>query len=159
MAKNKNDNNSLFSGYKPPVINSSSAEKDKPKSSTAELSVDNKTSKSSKSKSSSAAKESAVAQKKQPAKKSEPVEISVPSETPELISPAVATVPESETRNRVIPLVGRPKQLDGIYHRFQARIREDLYSYALSISGPDQQYQSINAYLNELIANDMEKKL
>ena len=57
-----------------------------------------------------------------------------------------------------MPRSGRPKTLEGKYHNFTARLREDLYDYAQSISGKDKEYQSVNDYLNRLIARDMLSK-
>ena len=54
-----------------------------------------------------------------------------------------------------MPKPGRPKTLEGKYHIFTARIREDLFGYAQSITGKDSDYQSVNDYLNQLIARDM----
>lgn len=54
-----------------------------------------------------------------------------------------------------MPRSGRPKTLEGKYHIFTARLREDLFQYAQSITGKDQEFQSVNDYLNRLIARDM----
>lgn len=54
-----------------------------------------------------------------------------------------------------MPKPGRPKTLEGKYHIFTARIREDLFNYAQSRTGKDSDYQSVNDYLNQLIARDM----
>lgn len=57
----------------------------------------------------------------------------------------------------IIRRPGRKKELEGEYHVFAARIRQDLFDYAQQISGKNKQYQSVNAYINELIWNDMNK--
>lgn len=57
-----------------------------------------------------------------------------------------------------IPRSGRPKLLEGKYHNFTARIREDLYKYAETQAGKGKEYQSINDYINRLIARDMLSK-
>ncbi len=54
-----------------------------------------------------------------------------------------------------MPRSGRPKSLEGKYHNFTARLREDLYEYAQSKVGKDKEYQSVNDYINRLIARDM----
>lgn len=57
-----------------------------------------------------------------------------------------------------MPRSGRPKTLEGKYHIFTARLREDLYEYAQSVSGKDKEFQSVNDYINRLIARDMLSK-
>lgn len=54
-----------------------------------------------------------------------------------------------------LPRSGRPKTLEGKYHTFSARIREDLYEYAKNKVEEGSTYQSINDYINRLIARDM----
>ena len=54
-----------------------------------------------------------------------------------------------------LPRSGRPKTLEGKYHTFSARIREDLYEYAKNKVEEGSTYQSVNDYLNRLIARDM----
>ncbi len=57
-----------------------------------------------------------------------------------------------------LPKSGRPKTLEGKYHTFSARIREDLYGYAKNKVEEGSTYQSVNDYLNRLIARDMLSK-
>lgn len=54
-----------------------------------------------------------------------------------------------------MPRSGRPKTLEGKYHIFTARLREDLFEYAQSITGKDKEYQSVNDLINRLIAKEM----
>ena len=81
-----------------------------------------------------------------------------------LIEPEKAETPVQLVKNPdpiiddmayAMPRSGRPKTLDGKYHNFTARLREDLYEYALSVSGKDKTFQSVNDYINRLIARDM----
>ena len=52
--------------------------------------------------------------------------------------------------------IGRPKVYDYKMHPLQTRIREDLFEYAQSQCGKGKKYQSVNAYLNELILKEMQ---
>lgn len=54
-----------------------------------------------------------------------------------------------------MPRSGRPKTLEGKYHIFTARIREDLFEQVQSMVGKNKEYQSVNDYLNRLIAKDL----
>ena len=58
----------------------------------------------------------------------------------------------------IIPAVGRPKRLEGSYHNFAARIRNDLFEFLEEESGKGKAYQSVNEYLNELIMREMVSK-
>lgn len=58
-----------------------------------------------------------------------------------------------------LPRAGRPKTLEGKYHYYTARIREDLFQYAQTRVGKGEEFQSVNDYINRLIAKDMLSKM
>lgn len=129
MAKNKTTNNDLFKGFNPPKIN---------KTETKESSVvtDDEIEK--------AATEETVS------KSSEPEKIVPVSE--------VKPTPVINDMAYAMPAFGRPKVMEGKYHNYNARIREDLFEYAQSCAGKNKPYQSVNDYINRLIARDMLSK-
>jgi hypothetical protein len=65
------------------------------------------------------------------------------------------TINNVELMQFALPRAGRPKTLEGKYHIYTARIREDLYQYAQTRVGKDEEFQSVNDYINRLIAKDM----
>lgn len=69
------------------------------------------------------------------------------------------TVPQLIEQNEepimAIRPMGRPKVYDYKMHPLQTRIREDLFEYAQEQCGKNKKYQSVNAYINELILRDM----
>lgn len=93
-------------------------------------------------------------------KKPEPTPIVDKVEPPKPVEEvkSVVAVQPVQTVNEMafsMPRSGRPKSLEGKYHNFTARLREDLYEYAQSKVGKDKEYQSVNDYINRLIARDM----
>ncbi len=126
MAKNKSDNNSLFTGFKPPKLDTTPKKKSE--------------------------------EKTEPAVKETTAQTEPAPDATVIVAPIIEEPkPKLQMpKSPVVREIGRPKELEGEYHKFQTRIREDLFSYAQSISGKGKQYQSVNAYLNELILKDMQ---
>ena len=86
------------------------------------------------------------------------------NEQPNETSPKTKDTPSKETPNvteknneqPAIRPMGRPKVYDYKMHPLQTRIREDLYEYAQEQCGKGKKFQSVNAYINELILKDMQ---
>lgn len=134
MSKKIKNNNSLFEGFKPPKVNSVPKKEEKPK--------------------------------KEPCPEPETVEkveetAPAPVAKEEIIEDILEksnTITELAKEYGTIRTVGRPKQFEGKYHNYSARIREDLFEYAKTQVGEGTDYQSINDYLNRLITIDMLSK-
>lgn len=80
------------------------------------------------------------------------------SEVPEVkkeVTQEIEPVTNSIEKYNIIPAVGRPKKLEGSYHNFAARIRDDLFEFLDEESGKGKAYQSVNEYLNELVMREM----
>lgn len=84
-----------------------------------------------------------------------------------VVEPSVAEIVPTIKENNIsiiddmafaMPRSGRPKTLEGKYHIYTARLREDLFEYAQSCTGKDKEFQSVNDYINRLIARDMLSK-
>ena len=137
MAKNIKNNNALFEGFKAPKIDSKKKEESK--------TVKKETPKV----------EPKVEPKEEivePAIEKEPVQVIEKAKPIQPVQPAIDEMAFS------VPRSGRPKTLEGKYHTFSARIREDLYDYAKNKVEEGSTYQSINDYINRLIARDMLSK-
>ena len=135
MAKNIKNNNALFEGFKAPKIEPS---KKKEESKT----VKKETPK--------------IEPKVEP--KEEIVEPATEKEPVQVIEKAKPVQSAIDEMAFSLPRSGRPKTLEGKYHTFSARIREDLYEYAKNKVEEGNAYQSINDYINRLIARDMLSK-
>ena len=131
MAKNIKSNNALFEGFKAPKIDTSKKKEEV------------KTTKKEEPK-----EEAKEVVEPTPVKKDslEFIEKATPIQP---VQPAIDEMAFS------LPRSGRPKTLEGKYHTFSARIREDLYEYAKNKVEEGSTYQSVNDYLNRLIARDM----
>lgn len=130
MAKNKTSNNDLFKNFNPPKINKDdTTEVEKPK--------------------------------KEINEKPPVVEEKIPEPIEQVIVEKVNLVqatPDSSEMSFAMPTLGRPKVLTGTYHNYNARIREELFEYVQSLCGKNKPYQSVNDYINRLIARDMLSK-
>lgn len=139
MAKNKTNNNDLFSSFNAPHFENKTEQK----------------------------KEPIVEKKTKQVDVKEPVnEVTkedIPQKNVEDVTPTTKAIIEQPTHYidemaYALPRSGRPKTLDGKYHTYTARIREDLFEYVKIQVGDGSNYQSINDYLNRMIARDMLSK-
>jgi hypothetical protein len=125
MAKNKTSTNDLFSNFKAPKI-----EKTVTDNEDSVLKTENSTN----------AEEKSNAPEKQPE---------------ETTSSTFDSQHNIDLMQYALPRAGRPKTLEGKYHYYTARIREDLFQYAQTRVGKGEEFQSVNDYINRLIAKDM----
>lgn len=130
MAKNKTSNNDLFKNFNPPKINTAETTEEKKPSKKVE---ENPT----------------VVEETIP----EPVKLNIDGEMN-----LDQSAPDSSEMSFAMPTLGRPKVLTGTYHNYNARIREELFEYVQSLCGKNKPYQSVNDYINRLIARDMLSK-
>ena len=128
MAKNKTNNNDLFSNFKAPKIDRQKEETPKSENKPEEI---------------------PVVKEVEPSKVVEEVKPDVTVQPAQFIDDMAFAMPRS----------GRPKTLEGKYHIFTARLREDLFEYAQSITGKDKESQSVNDLINRLIAKEMLSKM